>query len=502
MRLLHTGKFALEEFFDSQLPPYCILSHRWGDDEILYADVKGLHWKPESQSYRKVVGACQLAAARGFKWIWIDTCCIDKNSSTELTEAINSMFNYYSGAGLCIAYLNDVANHPSEDGGQRRHSRVNDFRRSSWFTRGWTLQELLAPNNLEFFNYEFESIGTKVQLCRIVSEVTGIALQYLNGQSRFNTASIATRMSWASQRETTRLEDQAYSLLGIFGVHMPLLYGEGQMAFHRLQKEIIASSNDESTFAWIREDANDDKPHGMLAESPRDFRHCAHVRPTEKASDGRTPFSWRSGGLEFLQGYTNSRVYIKYQGLVALACKRRFVDRNGPQEHTIGIWLRKFEGVWYRFFCRRFYYATDEPHTEGHQSFYIPQPNVKTTPRLEHEDQDDVIAMVKDRFRVEEIALANAMAERAKAEAKRANAEADKLRADTDFKRRKRRTDAVVAEKREVEQRRANRIQWHDEERKRATDRHYRQVKTGFLLVLTTSLVYGTKKLYDDSKKT
>lgn len=451
MRLLDTTEFTLEEFFDSQVPQYCILSHRWYDDEILLDDVKGRNWKPTSESYKKVTGACQLAADRGFKWIWIDTCCIDKASSAELTEAINSMFNYYARAKLCIAYLSDVRSYRSRDGDNVTRSRVNEFRTSAWFTRGWTLQELLAPGKVEFFNREFEPIGNKAELSRMLSEITGIDSEYLDGTSKFNKASVATRMSWASERKTTRVEDQAYSLLGIFGVYMPLLYGEGNMAFFRLQQQIIQYSNDETIFAWTCESADDNRPYGMLAESLRDFRRSAHMRRTEKVSDGNAPFGWRNGGVEFSQGFTRHRGLIKQEGLVALACKQRLRGRTGSEELMVAIWLRKMEGVWYRFFCKRFYYVTEEPHAEGHQTFYIPQPNLLTTPSLQYEDQDDVIAMVRDRIRSEQIALTNAMAKRAAAEADRAAAAAKNLRiqrrADEKERRVRAREDAEQAKK-------------------------------------------------------
>jgi hypothetical protein len=230
-------------------------------------------------------------------------------------------------------------------------------------------------------------------------------------------------MSWASKRETTRLEDQAYSLLGIFGVHMPLLYGEGEIAFFRLQQQITGNSDDESIFAWVCDEAPDDKPFGMLAESPLDFRRSGQVEPTKKALDGRTAFGWKSGSLELSRGFTHRKGLIRHQGLVALACKRRLKGRSVSEEHTVAIWLRRIEGVGYRFFCRKFYYTTEEPYSNGHQTFYIPQPNLETTPRLQYDGHEDPITMIRDRVREGEVRLTNAMAEKAGAEARRQVAE-------------------------------------------------------------------------------
>lgn len=199
----------------------------------------------------------------------------------ELTEAINSMFNYYRDAKLCIAYLSDVPSYRSQSKIHSRPDCLQSFKKSVWFSRGWTLQELLAPKHLDFYDRDFKFIGSRSNLSQLVSVVTGIDPKYLNGRSKLNEASVATRMSWASKRQTTRSEDEAYSLMGIFGVNMALLYGEGKRAFFRLQQQIIEYSDDESIFAWICPEAGNQEPFGMLAESPRNFqwsRDVYHVR--------------------------------------------------------------------------------------------------------------------------------------------------------------------------------------------------------------------------------
>jgi len=183
------------------------------------------------------------------EWVWIDTCCIDKSSSAELSEAINSMFRYYQNAVKFYAYLADV---PSND---NVRSADSAFVYSRWFTRGWTLQELIASKRVFFYSQDWVQLGSRYDLCAQIASITGIAAEVLVGAEQsptkdFRTSSIAQRMSWASKRRTTRLEDIAYCLMGLFDVNMPLLYGEGTKAFLRLQEEILKRSNDNTLFAW------------------------------------------------------------------------------------------------------------------------------------------------------------------------------------------------------------------------------------------------------------
>ncbi|KAH8803578.1 heterokaryon incompatibility protein-domain-containing protein, partial [Xylogone sp. PMI_703] len=237
MRLLITeGELSLKEFGGKEVPPYAILSHTWGEKEVTLEDIKRGNAK-DNAGYVKVQGACNKAATDGYEYIWIDTCCIDKASSAELSEAINSMYRWYEEAEVCYAHLADV---PSKA----------KFAESRWFTRGWTLQELIAPSTLKFVNEQWKEIGTKSSLGLELSQITGVPVGILLGKDDLESASIAQRMSWASKRETTRDEDIAYCLMGIFGIHMPLIYGEGQRAFIRLQEEIMKVSDDHSLFAW------------------------------------------------------------------------------------------------------------------------------------------------------------------------------------------------------------------------------------------------------------
>jgi hypothetical protein len=245
MRLINVKTFKLEKYLDNNLPPYAILSHTWNDDEELtLRDIEeGRTDKPGIGSI-KLQGSCKQAEKDGLGYIWIDTCCIDKTDSVELSEAINSMFRWYKKAIICYVYLLDV---PSDNNPRKLNS---EFRKSRWFKRGWTLQELLAPQRLQFYSVDWRCLGTKGEMCNIVEAITGISRQFLLGIKQLHKASVAQRMSWAAQRETTRGEDIAYCLLGLFGVSLPMIYGEGsEQAFFRLQEQIMRITRDDSILA-------------------------------------------------------------------------------------------------------------------------------------------------------------------------------------------------------------------------------------------------------------
>jgi hypothetical protein len=282
MRLLNVKTRKSEEFFDN-IPPYAILSHRWGDDEVTFQDIKSGRlsdwWK--SKSWPLKLEGCRLQAMKdNLSYIWVDTCCIDKTNSVELSEAINSMFNWYKYAARCYVYLSDVhsSNVPE--------APLSKFRASSWFTRGWTLQELLAPKELHFYDSKWKPIGTKIELSSTIEEVTGISRAFLKGWLGLHSPSVAQRMSWAANRVTTRTEDVAYCLLGLFGVTMSMIYGEKEQAFVRLQLEIIGNSDDHSVLAWgltSDQETTDGNPlavpGGALATSPADFANSGGVVP-------------------------------------------------------------------------------------------------------------------------------------------------------------------------------------------------------------------------------
>ncbi|KAK0634095.1 heterokaryon incompatibility protein-domain-containing protein [Immersiella caudata] len=287
MRLINTATHALE-YFEGDPPLYVILSHRWGKEEVLFQDIQNGTAKTKS-AYSKIERTCALAAQLGIDYAWIDTCCIDKSSSAELSESINSMYRWYEESTICYAYLDDLPTTWIPSGNMLKDYETSDqwllgqqairlngrdtFQRCKWFTRGWTLQELLAPSAVVFLNSNWEEVGTKLSLWWLITERTGISGAVLHGKDIHST-SVAQRMSWAADRETTRVEDKAYCLLGLFGISMPLLYGERENAFLRLQQEIIRVSSDYSIFAWDLSNLNDViVGHGnMLAAGPHCFR--------------------------------------------------------------------------------------------------------------------------------------------------------------------------------------------------------------------------------------
>jgi len=245
MRLLHCETLRLHDFLPDSRPRYAILSHVWEEEEeVTFDDIQDFARAAQKKGYRKIKSFCQQALRDGLEYAWVDTCCIDKSSSAELSEAINAMFQWYRDAEVCYASLFDV------EEVQRQTPESCQFRDSKWFTRGWTLQELLAPRKLLFYSKRWDYLGSRQSLALQVSAVTRIRLQYLLGQD-LKSASVAERMSWASLRQTTREEDRSYSLLGIFDISMPLLYGEGgTRAFLRLQEEIVKRNADQSIFMW------------------------------------------------------------------------------------------------------------------------------------------------------------------------------------------------------------------------------------------------------------
>jgi Heterokaryon incompatibility protein (HET) len=243
MRLLKLsirGELSLtENFIEEDIPRYAILSHTWGADneEVTFNDLKNGSGKSKA-AYAKIQFCGERARMDGLQYFWVDTCCIDKANHTELSEAIASMFSWYHNAVKCYVYLSDVsARKCDKNNNQTRRAWESAFRKSRWFTRGWTLQELLAPESVEFFSREGELLGDKKMLERQIHEVTEIPITALHG-APLSYFSVNERMRWAAKRDTKKKEDKAYCLLGIFDIFMPLIYGEGDNAFIRLKEEI------------------------------------------------------------------------------------------------------------------------------------------------------------------------------------------------------------------------------------------------------------------------
>ncbi|KAI1806533.1 HET-domain-containing protein [Daldinia bambusicola] len=312
MRLINTATKELEEFFDDSIPSkYAVLSHRWGNDEVTFQEwirnLSDLSKLSSRQGYRKIASCCEQAREDDIEWVWVDTCCIDKTSSQELSEAINSMFAWYQNSSCCYVYLHDY--HQDE-------FHAHSLRSCEWFFRGWTLQELIAPHEVVFYNSEWQSFGAKSDdyMYETISEITGIDSEFLL-KGDLESASIAKKMSWASNRKTSRVEDMAYSLLGIFDINIPLLYGEGPKAFRRLQEEIMKTyPSDHSLFAWgtpvekcsievpddnawlLLNGKDEDWPaspgllYGLFASSPKDFQDSRNYSPHFAASWYYTSF--------------------------------------------------------------------------------------------------------------------------------------------------------------------------------------------------------------------
>ena len=369
MRLLHTSLLEFEEFFDSQVPKYAILSHRWAEKEVTFQDFE-VGRQQVWPAFVKISNCCAVAFSQGLDWVWIDTCCIDKKSSAELSEAINSMWRWYREAQQCYVYLSDVQWKSGMD-------LQTTFKQSSWFTRGLTLQELLAPSKIVFFDRKWNYISEKKKMLAELSAVTGIGAKYLNNISG---ASVATKMSWVSRRQTSRLEDMAYCLLGIFDINMPLLYGEGRKAFLRLELEILKSSGDESIFAWT---STSNQPHyGLLALWPDSFADSSDIleftphvlsdphpgNPLGAVFMNRHPYSMTNKGLEFT-------VPRRDLPMIRLHCRKS----SHNDRSVLSIKLGNNGHRWYRIDCDTLYgsdmdgVTVSQLITSEKETIYLPQ---------------------------------------------------------------------------------------------------------------------------------
>lgn len=317
MRLLNSATLEFEVFYGDDIPPYLILSHTWGHEEVTYQEMRFLqrlktlpdHLKQtpgfiaalevaadlnitdgaslsisKRAGYKKILKTAELAKEKRLQYFWVDTCSIDKTSSAELQESINSMYAWYQKSAFCVVYLEDGAptyHKPADgapivlapaDGGNFKFILES----CKWAKRGWTLQELIAPAKVAFYDLNWEFLAEKRKTATEICEVTRIP-PYVLITGDLSRASVAQKMSWAAGRETTREEDKAYSLMGIFGVHMPMLYGEGINAFKRLQEEIIRTTSDDSIFAWRSPKGSLAHYVGLLANSPHDFAKSTFV---------------------------------------------------------------------------------------------------------------------------------------------------------------------------------------------------------------------------------
>jgi hypothetical protein len=275
------------------------------------------------------------------------------------------MFRWYKNAQVCYVYLSDV-------------TVETEFHSSRWFTRGWTLQELIAPSNITFYDKDWDDVGTKQELGNYISDITGIDLGVLRGQD-LELVSAAKKMSWAALRQTTRTEDVAYCLLGIFDVNMPLLYGEGKKAFIRLQEEIMKVSSDQSLFAWgiaptvlnletLEIPLGAQEPHGsnqnketgtrrsdrcnllgLLAESPFDFYNSQRIIPIRywPTNDRPPPVASNRGvRIELPLPFENKKHQFSAKNFSTAIIGCRIED---DYTHCLGLVMRKWDKqIWGR----------------------------------------------------------------------------------------------------------------------------------------------------------
>ncbi|KAI6110692.1 hypothetical protein EDD16DRAFT_1231821 [Pisolithus croceorrhizus] len=275
MYLLNINTQQLEDIHERR--PYAILSHAWRVGETHHFHEIGTENVRIQPGYEKVEMCCELARQDGLDYVWIDTCCADANSSAAHTERTISAYTWYQQAQVCYTYLDDV------DGSEDPREGYSTFRRSRWFKRAWTLQELLAPKHVFFFAKDWTMIGTKAGLSNVISGMTGIHKDALEHPERVPSFSIATRMSWAKERTTSKEEDRVYALMGLFGVNLPILYGEGETrTFLKLQNEIIKTTDDQSIFAWCPAAGTsaeaESHASGLLAYTFKCFADCGDVQ--------------------------------------------------------------------------------------------------------------------------------------------------------------------------------------------------------------------------------
>lgn len=378
MRLINTTTLELEDILSPDVHPYAILSHTWEEDEVTFQDWNnaGLEMCRKKKGFAKIEATCRMAKQRGLRYAWVDTCCINKESSAELTEAINSMFAWYKKSTVCFAYLSDLPAHRPEFPDPLLPG-------CRWFTRGWTLQELIAPKMLIFYDREWNDRGSKRLRSYELSSITGIDLAVLENNSFLKSMPVGRKMSWAAARKTSREEDMAYCLFGIFDVNMSLIYGEGQGAFMRLQEEILKKRDDMTLFAWTSNKSQsvsglrrspEQEFRGILARSPEEFLVCRNVVREHHIVLNRRIISSNSALL--IHPYLGGGLAGDYILIVGLSS-------TGPslRSEKIGIYLQKTPTGFYRKFPGKLFFGQDLLEREAGASaavFYKDVPPVES----------------------------------------------------------------------------------------------------------------------------
>lgn len=341
MRFINTTTLNLEWFGEWSLPEYAILSHTWGQDEVQFSDMNDVQQAMSKPGFSKIHNACKIARELEYRYLWIDAICIDQSSSAEHCEAIISMFRWYRNADICLAYLSDA-----------QGQALEEIKNCRWFTRCWTLQELIAPARLSFYNKTWQYIGDKStpEVLHLISSITGVDEDVLEDAELLSSRPICHRMAWAADRTCARREDVAYSLLGIFDVNILPLYGEGDRAFGRLQEEIIRRSSDHSLLAWTTEGI--EPYHGIFAKSPSGFRIFRHNHLSIVKDFGDRTEYWmvngnlRFGGKVFAQHHWSLSNYILDLG---------FLQQRGAILWRVGILLKMSLGTFVRAMPQRLY---------------------------------------------------------------------------------------------------------------------------------------------------
>ncbi|KAI6004437.1 heterokaryon incompatibility protein-domain-containing protein [Pisolithus orientalis] len=350
---------------------YAIVSHRWIEGaEVDYQEMTKLAEMKEAKQneirerlgYKKIIRSCEQALRDGYKYLWIDTCCINKPDISELSRSIKSMYRWYKNSSVCYAYLHDITDlsFPTASS-EKRYPDSKGW--PVWFSRGWTLQEMIAPVDVWFFNKDWKALGDKRTLAPTLSRITRVPQHILTDRFSPNNRPCAAQiMSWAADRTTGEVEDKAYSLFGLLGVNIPVMYGEGKEAFRRLQLEFVREANDGSIFAWgFHRDSQ--RSGSILADDPSFFRGCENmelITPDEYLRHHRfqmpqlwlmpyirrdryDPWVMTNRGIQcrtFLRPCVHSRLHFE----TPLPC------RFGPSGPPVSIKLALWQDDFYRYF--------------------------------------------------------------------------------------------------------------------------------------------------------
>lgn len=338
MKLINVKSYELVEVLDSSIPPYAILSHTWGGDDT----VAPTHWTRLATIQRslpipeKVIRACEDVHRRGITYLWVDSLCIDSSSSADLDEAVNGSLRRLRNASVCLVFLEDLpADSPAFDD--------NIWRKCRYWQRAWTVQELIVPSQVDFFDKQWNYRGSKTSsdFLPLLSNITGVPKTVLTDGNTLSEISMAARMSWLADKIGNREEDVAYSLVAIAGVTLQVRYGEGaERAFLRLQEEVLQDTRDGSIFAW--RSANKKDIRGLLARSPSEFRHFSATT----GSDWQAPWIF-DGKVRFSSKGIQIQSQISRHGSCILLEIGR-VELETGKSTRVGVYLREWNGIYVR----------------------------------------------------------------------------------------------------------------------------------------------------------